>query len=129
MWGLYYGDTRHDPRRLWYQIEGPRCALGLVNGGRTGPQVIRIRVAEVDKLVLNRLRDLGAFDDRVNRILRGEHFVHVTAVDSGFLGNNQMTSEEWQSTYDVGFERRLDLLGQQFLEIDYIASAQRTLDR
>ena len=72
---------------------------------RTNTQVIRISIAKVDKLILDRLRNLRPLDDTIYRVLGREHLVDVGAV---------------HCAPDVGLERWLDLLSEEFLPVDYI---------
>ena len=48
-------------------------------------QIVWISVAEVDELILNRLRDLRAFDHRINGVLGSEDGINIATVDGGFL--------------------------------------------
>lgn len=58
---------------------------------RTGTQVVRVGVAEVDELVLDGLRDLRAFDNRVDGIFSREQFIDVTAVNRRLLNSSIST--------------------------------------
>ena len=80
---------------------------------RTDSQVVRVSVAKVDELILDRLRDLRPLHDAIHRVLRREHVVDVGAVDCAL---------------DVGLERWLDLFREEFLPVDCAMRQPAELD-
>lgn len=81
----------------------PAPPLRHSNTVRTDSQVVRIGVAKVDELILDRLRDLRPLHDAIHRVLGREHVVDVGAVHCAL---------------DVGLERWLDLFREEFLPVD-----------